>query len=92
MPTWDWRSDLRQLITEAIGSYSDVSKQTVRCSLSLRHFAPALAKCTSTAEEAKEDAKLAVFYDGADLSVFMLSIGHKTSDLTTRYFILLQSC
>ena len=54
--------------------------------MSLRFFVPTF---DTQAEEAKVPD--AVFYDGADLAVFMLSIAHKTSDLTTRYYILLQS-
>ena len=62
----------------------------MRCALSLANFNPICIEAYRDSEQLKGPE--AIFFDGVDLAIFMLSITNKSNDLTIRYYVLMQSC
>ena len=76
---WDWRSQLKSLITEAQACQTDVQMQILRSALCLQFFQPV------TDSEVKQS------FCAAGLSILVLSVAHKAKNLQDRYYTLLLS-
>lgn len=64
----------------------------MRTALSLKNFQPIYIEKEKIEENDEKKWPEAIFFEGVDLSIFVLSVAHKTNDITARYFVLLHSC